>query len=67
MANPPNKVTELQKTRIKDTSERARLWESFLQSNPRRVVHALSLGCTDQPNSWGDTLEVSHYVNAIPR
>jgi hypothetical protein len=62
MANAAEDVNRLEQTRINDTSERAQLWESFVQSNPPRVVHALALGCTDQPNHWGDTLDVCYQV-----
>jgi hypothetical protein len=62
MANAAERVDRVAETRIKDTSEKAQLWESFVQSDPPRVVHALALGCTDQPNHWGDTLDVCYQV-----
>lgn len=40
------------------TPEQRRLWEGFVRSNPSRVIHALVLGFRDQPNQWGDTIEV---------
>jgi len=40
------------------TPEQRRLWEGFVRSNPSRVIHTLVLGFRDQPNQWGDTIEV---------